>query len=219
MRPTCRHGNLLTNSCSFCKVEKKGNLSGRAIPKSSQGSLPTLRCEKCGYSTVYGDALRRHTCDDTVRPTTEETAQELIDNLFRTQSTGTPAGNAIKGLAGLFPGLRRRPKRDNPPKITNEEKRLTMAENYLSSLCGKLDIKTPLLVFTDKMANPGACGEAGQSTIWLHRQSTLTRDWSAVQRTIRHEVAHIVVHNTPGMGEVPAHGAEFDAALAIVEKA
>ena len=39
----------------------------------------------------------------------------------------------------------------------------------------------------------------------------------AVQKTIRHEVAHILVHNTPGMEEAPAHGVEFDAVLAVVE--
>ena len=104
------------------------------------------------------------------------------------------------------------------PKATNEA-RLASAEDYLSLLCAKLEIKTPLLVFADDMVNLGACGDAGQGIIWLHKQSTLTRDWSDVQRTIRHEVAHIIVHNTPGMGEVPAHGAEFDAALVVVEKA
>ena len=47
----------------------------------------------------------------------------------------------------------------------------------------------------------------------LHTPSMLNGDWSDVMRTIRHEVAHIVVHNTPGMGEAPAHGVEFETAL------
>ena len=138
----------------------------------------------------------------------------------------------IKGIGGWLAGLRQQPKTETPPVIppkmpdnrlsagtAAEEKRMEMAEDYLLLLSSKLRIKTPFLFFADEMQNEGACGEAGQSTIWLHRESTLTRDWPSVQRWIRHEVAHILVHNTPGMGKVPAHGAEFNAALVIVEKA
>ena len=215
MRGICKHGNPLSNSCSFCKVEGKGD-PPRTIPRANQGApLPTLRCRKCGYTTVYGDVLRRHTCDTTTRLTTEETARELIDSL----SWERPKRGAIKGISGWLAGLRQQPKTEMPPKTVAEEKRLEMAEDYLLLLCSKLRIKTPLLVLSDEMDNEGACGEAGQSTIWLHRQSTLTRDWPSVQRWIRHEVAHILVHNTPGMGEAPAHGAEFDATLVVVENA
>ena len=49
MEGTCKHGNPLTNSCSFCRVEGKEHMSGRAIPGVGQ-PLPTLRCRKCGYS-------------------------------------------------------------------------------------------------------------------------------------------------------------------------
>ena len=225
MRGNCKHGNPLTNSCSFCKVDGKKHLSGRAIPGVGQ-PLPTLRCRKCGYSTVYQDALRRHarSCPGATRLTTEETARKLVDDLSN-QPTGTRGG---KSLTDRLASLLHRPKRDEVPapktpapavpKATDEI-RLASAESYLSLLCAKLEIKTPFLFFADDMVNAGACGEAGQSTIWLHRQSTLTRDWLDVQRTIRHEVAHIVVHNTPGMEDAPAHGAEFDAVLVVVEKA
>ena len=223
MRGTCKHGNPLTNSCSFCRVEGKEYMSGRAISGAGQ-PLPTLRCRECDYSTVYRDALLRHVCTGAARLTVEETAQKLVDDLSWSQPTGTRMARVVRKLMGRLASTRRQPKRDDVPKrervpkATNET-RLASAEDYLSLLCAKLEIKTPLLVFADDMVNVGACGEAGQSTIWLHKQSTLTRDWSDVQRTIRHEVAHIIVHNTPGMGEVPAHGAEFDAALVVVERA
>ena len=71
----------------------------------------------------------------------------------------------------------------------------------------------PLLLFRDNLQNAGACGEAGQSTIWLHSQFVDSAGWEQVKQTVRHEMAHIVVANTPGMGEVPAHGQEFRDAL------
>ena len=225
MRGTCKHGNPLTNSCAFCRVEnRKADPpdNGRPIPRANSIPLPKLQCRKCGYTTPYGDVFRRHTCDAT-RPTTRDTAQELIDGLSWEQ----PKPGVIKGIGGWLAGLRHQPKPLPKPQpvtpktpVTDiEEKRIEMVEDYLLVLCNKLGIKTPFLFFADEIQNEGACGEAGQSTIWLHRESMLTRDWPSVQRWIRHEVAHILVHNTPEWREAPAHGAEFDAALVIVEKA
>lgn len=197
-------------------------MSGRAIPGAGH-PLPTLRCRECDYSTVYRDSLSRHVCTGASVLTVGETAQKLVDDLSWRQPGGTHMARVVRKLMELLASIRRQPKRDDVskregvPKGTNEA-RLASAEDYLSLLCAKLEIKTHLLVLADDMVNVGACGDAGQGTSGLHMQSTLTRDWSDVQRTIRHEVAHITVHNRPGMGEVPAHGAEFDAAL-VVEKA
>lgn len=273
MRPTCRHGNPLANSCSFCEREARGERPGRIIPETPRSSLPILTCETCSYSTVYEDALRRHTCSVNPRATIEETAQGLIESMSAEEmsqiepipSDEKPADRAAAkppsqdrpelkagkgagrprnttnqkrrntGRRRVRPASRTRSaarrltsllltawewiERASPIRLVSEEDRLEMAQEYLSSLCAKLGIRTPLLIFTETMANPGACGEAGRSTIWLHREYTLTRSWSEVQDTICHEVAHIVVDNTPGMGEAPAHGAEFNAALVIVEAA
>ena len=138
MRGICKHGNPLSNSCSFCKVEGKGDPPGpgRTIPRANQGApLPTLRCSKCGYTTAYGDVLRRHACDATARLTTEETARELIDSL--SWERPKPGSRAIKGITGWLAGLRQQPKTETlrtktpqtetPPKTATEEKRLEMA--------------------------------------------------------------------------------------------
>ena len=225
MANTCRHGNPLSNSCSFCKVEKKKESPGKSTPGANQRALPTLRCEQCGYSTVYGDAFRRHHCDAEVDSTAKEVAEKLLADLAKTKPKKRSKGNAsasersdlteqrkTKHRKSRFPGIFFRRSQGK------EEDRFTMAEDFLSLLCNKLEIKVPLLVFSDELQNEGACGEAGQSTIWLRRQYVLTRDWSDVQRTICHEVAHILVHNTPEMKEAPAHGAEFHATLVTVEK-
>ena len=213
---SCRHGNPLTNSCAFCRVEgRPPSAPGKIIPGVGR-PLPTLQCRRCGYTTVYQDALRRHAgfCPGAALPTPEETARKLID--------GLPRGR--KSLADRIANLWR-PKHEKPVPVpvavptptATDEIRLENVESYLLLLCAKLGIKMPFLFYADDMVNAGACGEAGQSTIWLHRQSTLTKDWPDVQAIIRHEVAHIVVHNTPGMGNATAHGAEFGAVL-VVEK-
>ena len=87
-------------------------------------------------------------------------------------------------------------------------------EAYLDELCGRFGIRQALLVFDDTMQNPGACGEAGQSTIWVQRNFVLRADRRRREEVLRHELAHISLHNTPGMGDFPAHGAEFKAELA-----
>ena len=56
----CKHGNPTSNSCAFCDAEGT-TPADREIPNASWGpSLPVLACPTCGYSTVYGDAMRRH---------------------------------------------------------------------------------------------------------------------------------------------------------------
>ncbi len=223
MRATCRHGNPLFNSCSFCKFEgRREDQSPKAIPGAGQDLLPTLVCLNCDYSTVYRDALRRHVCDCTVQQSVEETAQGLVADLFRALPLKKRVAIRVRSLAERlaipWPRLQGARLQGVSAKETDEDK-LARAESYLLLLCAKLEIKTPFLFFADEMQNSQACGEAGQSTIWLQKSYTLTKNWSDVQRTIRHEVAHILVHNTPGMGKVPAHGVEFDAALIVVEKA
>ena len=86
-------------------------------------------------------------------------------------------------------------------------------EGYVAELCRKYDIRRPFLFFDDRLQNPGACGEAGQSTIWVKRDYFLRVDRCERERVIRHELAHISVHNTPGWDNAPAHGAEFAAEL------
>ena len=97
-----------------------------------------------------------------------------------------------------------------------EPSRLRNCESYLASVCSTLRIKKPLLLFNDALQNPGACGEAGQTTIWLHKQHVLKSNWTDVQDTIDHEVAHIVVHNGSKGNEAPAHGLAFKTALELV---
>ena len=148
----------------------------------------------------------------------ERVADELIASLSKTFKNRTPkkrtpkrkrARSLAERLAILWP------KFDLGPKLTRFER----AENYLAALCEHLEVKKPLLLFSEEMQNEGACGEAGRVTIRLHTPFVLNRDWIDVLRTVRHELAHIVVSNTPGMGEVPAHGAEFESALIRVGKA
>lgn len=94
--------------------------------------------------------------------------------------------------------------------------RFEQAERLVADLCRKLQVKVPLVLFGERLDNAGARGEAGQSMIRLSRPHVLNSPWEAVESTIRHEVAHIVVHNTQGLGDVPAHGREFQAALVVV---
>ena len=110
--------------------------------------------------------------------TVEETAQKLVDDLSWTRPAGNRMARVFRRLMGRLFSTQQQPKLVEVPATSKatDEIRLASAEGYLSLLCAKLDIKTPLLVFADDMVNVGACGEAGQSTIWLHRQSTLTRD-------------------------------------------
>ena len=97
-----------------------------------------------------------------------------------------------------------------------EPSRFRNCESYLASVCSTLGIKKPLLLFNDALQNPGSCGEAGQTTIWLHKQHVLKSNWTDVQDTIDHEVAHIVVHNSSVEDEAPAHGLAFKTALELV---
>ena len=209
MGPACRHGNPLSNYCSFCKREDQGRKEGPAqgfIPGAHE-KLSTLACPNCDYTTSYADALSRHVCDKGVSPGVEEVARELLEDLKRRPPPAVRVAKRVRSLverlAVLWPRL--------DPKV--KETRFERAENYLAALCNELGIKKPLLLFSDEMQNEGACGEAGRVSIRLHTPSMLNGDWSDVMRTIRHEVAHIVVHNTPGMGEAPAHGVEFETAL------
>ena len=87
------------------------------------------------------------------------------------------------------------------------------AERYLNALSKCLGINVPLLLFSDELRNAGACGEAGQSTIWLQTEAVKSKPWKGVKEVIRRELAHIVVHRTPGMGDVPVHGKVFAATL------
>lgn len=221
---TCKHGNPLGSSCDFCRVERKADRDEtptRHIP-GTQSPLPRLKCPNCDYTTPYRDALRRHQC----QPSANETAQHLLDDLARPNPVARVARSVrdwINGIPEPKAEKAQKPKRPSRPAMpapgpAEEVRRMPRVEAYLSQLCRGLGIRLPILILTDEMQNPGACGEAGQSTIWLQRQATLTREWSAVQATIRHEVAHILVHNTPGMGEAPAHGTEFYAALERVER-
>ena len=98
-----------------------------------------------------------------------------------------------------------------------EPSRLSNCESYLVMVCSTLGIEKPFLFFNDVLQNPGACGEAGQTTIWLQKQHVLKSNWADVQDTIDHEVAHIVVHNSPVGDEAPAHGREFKSALELVQ--
>ena len=95
--------------------------------------------------------------------------------------------------------------------------RFEQSERLVAELCRELQVKMPLVLFSDRLDNEGALGEAGQSTIRLFTQHVLDSPWWKVERTIHHEVAHIVVQNTPGLGDVPAHGREFRAALVVVK--
>ena len=203
----CRHGNPLSNHCAFCRREGRGREEGpaqRFIPGAREKPL-ALACPNCDYTTPYWDALRRHVCEDRVQLGVEEVADELIASLSKTpkKRVAKQVRSLAERLAILWPKL------EPKIKLTRFEK----AENYLTALCEHLRVKKPLLLFSEEMQNEGACGEAGRVTIWLHTPSTLNSDWPDVLRTIRHEVAHIVVSNTPDMGEAPAHGVAFDAAL------
>lgn len=82
-------------------------------------------------------------------------------------------------------------------------------ETYIAGMCKKFNIRQPLLVIDDTMYNPGACGEAGKLVIRVQRHFILTANRQNREAVLRHELAHIAVHNTPGLGDVEAHGPEF----------
>ena len=87
---------------------------------------------------------------------------------------------------------------------------------YLDSRCAKFGIRDCLLVFDDRLQNPGACGEAGQSTIWIQRNSAVTATRPDREAVLRRELAHIAVHNNPALGNVETRGPEFEAELARI---
>ena len=87
-------------------------------------------------------------------------------------------------------------------------------EAYITKMCQHFNIRVPLLIIDDRLQNPGACGEAGQSTVWVQRRFILAASRQDREAVLRHELAHISVHNTPGQGDVEAHGPEFQHELA-----
>ena len=103
------------------------------------------------------------------------------------------------------------------PDTKGPQTRQERTQTYLESVCNTLDMSVPLLIFTDHLQNAGACGEAGHSTIWLQTEAVETLPWRKLKEVVLHELAHIAVDNTPGMGEVEAHGREFSAALRSIK--
>ena len=114
---------------------------------------------------------------------------------------------------GRARGKSSRPRRSSAKGRGREERIHQECEAYSTKLCNQFNIRHPLLIFDDNLQNPGACGEAGQSTIWVQRDYFLREGRGERERVLRHELAHIAVHNTPGMGDVEAHGPEFEAEL------
>ena len=100
------------------------------------------------------------------------------------------------------------------PRAGTEARIRQECEAYVAKLCKKFGVRVPLLIFDDNLQNPGACGEAGQSTIWVQRAYFLRESRGERERVLRHELAHISVHNAAGWGEVEAHGPEFRQQLA-----
>ena len=111
------------------------------------------------------------------------------------------SGNRVRGKSS-------RPRRSTA-KQGHEERIHRECEVYLEKLCRQFNVRQPLLIFDDNLQNPGACGEAGQSTIWVQRGYFLRENRGERERVLRHELAHISVHNTPGMRDAEAHGPEF----------
>lgn len=108
--------------------------------------------------------------------------------------------------AGGGPTSARQPQ----PKGGNQEARVYReCEAYIAKVCRHFNIRVPLLIIDDRLQNPGACGEAGQSTVWVQRRFILAASRQDREAVLRHELAHIAVHNTPGLGDVEAHGPEF----------
>ncbi len=93
-----------------------------------------------------------------------------------------------------------------PDPITIGQTRQQETQTYMEGICRTLDMKVPLLIFSEYLQNAGACGEAGHSTIWLQTEGFETLPWRKVKEVVLHELAHIAVSNTPGMGKVEAHG-------------
>lgn len=85
-------------------------------------------------------------------------------------------------------------------------------EAYIDWMCARFNIRVPILVLDDTMYNPGACGEVGKFVIRIQRQFALTASQARREAVLRHELAHISVHNT--LGDVEPHGSEFQRELA-----
>ena len=94
-----------------------------------------------------------------------------------------------------------------------EERIHEECEAYLAKLCAKFGVRVPLLVFDDNLENPGACGEAGQSTVWIQRHFALTANKGLLEAVLRHELAHISINGNPAIRDVATHGPEFEAEL------
>ena len=141
MKETCRHGNSLSSSCSFCKFEREKHIDGKSIPGLGR-PLSELRCDKCGYTTVYQDALRRHTCTDMEQLTVEETAQKLLDDLSNSRPSGNRLRRAFKKLVSRPGGTWQHQKLTEGSVVVKDADsiRLENAEEYLSLLCAKLEI-------------------------------------------------------------------------------
>ncbi len=92
-------------------------------------------------------------------------------------------------------------------QLGNEERIQQECEVYIDGLCKKFSIRVPILVIDDTMYNPGACGEAGKLVIRVQRRFILAANRQNREAVLRHELAHISVHNT--LGDVEIHGPEF----------
>ena len=100
----------------------------------------------------------------------------------------------------------------SPPGGRDEARIHRECEVYIARVCQRFGIRVPLFVLDDTMYNPGACGEAGNFVVRMQRHFTLTASRQDREAVIRHELAHISVHNT--LGNVEAHGPEFRRELA-----
>lgn len=98
------------------------------------------------------------------------------------------------------------------PKGGQQEVRIHReCEAYIAGVCRKFNIHVPIFILDDTMYNPGACGEAGKFTVRMQRDFTLNASRQDREAVIRHELAHISVHNT--LGNVEPHGLEFQREL------
>ncbi len=84
-------------------------------------------------------------------------------------------------------------------------------EAYIARVCRRFSIHIPIFILSDTMQNPGACGEAGKLVVRMQRHFTLNASRQDREAVIRHELAHISVHNT--LGDVEPHGPEFQREL------
>ena len=101
---------------------------------------------------------------------------------------------------------------------THPTQRQNAAQDYLEVLARRLKLpRIPLLIFKDGLANPGACGEAGQNTVWLLKSHVESRQWPVVKDTIEHELAHIWIANKWEWRHVPTHGVAFERTLTWVK--